>query len=1649
MNNRESIKLQPKRKTTAGRKLALNALIDQHPQGPAYRLKQILDETPPMALDARPVQISKDMLLRKAMELSKYVITGDYLDFAGDGGLKDQDERSIKKDVLYNHQSKIIKAKNEMHQTTKEVDRRTIGSTVKDDSVSPMKHGGVSEEQSLFPSYSYPPHQLISSLRQVFGVSETSKESNDVHDNFTTPMSNFIELARLITEHQVFHTQTSHLHTQPTMTHAHSKKTTTATTATTTTTTTPTTTSTKDTNPIHTNTRSTIPNMEAIISNACYYTTENPLSSTSIDGLLISTLSILTGNILEQNGENDTGLQVSGPLSTVHTSNTFHAVTYPKEIQSFQCDEELIQFLKQSVIAYEESIQTHQNDDLMRDALQKNSSTHVHSHSTMNNPNLDDCSSSGSQDDDHDDEVSEDHMPQPGDQFHESRRSEQSSSSSESSSSSSSESSSSSSESSSNSSNGESSHSGASLEESMDDDNDSNEEEPELYMQEEYVHEEESDEEEDSEDESSIEEEHEDTIAEHEEDTDDLMEQALALSLNELNLAIEAVANERDIDETTNPIALSTHPDPGSEPTKDARNEANLHLPSIPSIPASITVDTIERNLCSDGILKNTKDLSILNPSSLFDFGRMRSHQVLIQILSVVIQLLQQRRDTKSKENEDDKTEYKSIYEQSSGARLVQDDFLTFHLVVAMIHILCKDRENALQSLCNELISINEIMIRDTFRDDDPAFVSTDTKPSRKSATTNYSSSSMHIELSNLVSKKLNYIQLLSSAIWMTVRILRLCLQIHVSSQKACNFSTFVKATIIDFMPKLLSSSRAQKTDELLTRLCLSESNKKDTIASLMPITLFIEAVSLWGEISTEIFALEELCDENLKLLVDNVFFSESCSSQGTIVNMEFPWSNRQENTSKLIALCRRLRSSDVLERIVSEYRESNDACSTTCKPSNQIKFLTSALIENSAHGDMESFESAKQYLFALSAKCNSKLLLRKSENVITTYGHEKLQNMQDPSLVFDKFKIAESISSVSDNGNSPTVTLEQRAHKVWGSAISSKRFEPRSGLHQWAVRLDSCERGHVFIGVSTKEATNLKTYIGGDANGWGLIGTKALWHWKRKIRNNYGKTFRTGDIVICSLDTDAGTLSYSIVSKKNLNNLDQSVSSAQDTYIEDFGIAFEGLPRVSFSPSVGLYERHDRVTIMPVTEVLSSDFITSSKQVDHKEDEFDTFILEEAMNYVSIIIEQSESLSLEQNFERSLLDHLCECVFASLALIPTNLRIHSGRLAFNMLPLVSRQLNKVCSKFKNGTQFHTSHQLLRGEWRISVGSTSSGASFKSVYNVQITNKIGRNGFRGFGTCRKGSLLFEKVEVYGFCWGNSVHFLEEWPSSGLSRIARANLDLDEKRFYGSYINSNDSESGHITGIFIEKDSLHTANEGSIDNCATKLHYLVHHAYCHLVGVLTKGQCESDFYSHSSLTQIIHDVLKSSRILQSCFETCTLDDAKESFNFIKNLYSPNIRKDVSMWYESMFQNITYHTPSISASTVQITDDVDEIVLPKSGRNGAFSMLSTDDYTEGRKSIICVFLHHLNGPPPLPDSQSEVSAYFIDVWEKATSIVEDVCRIAVGERQESAKNACSNRLKQVRKLSEFLLQFDSANLDLPSIFQELKVSLYDIL
>lgn len=111
--------------------------------------------------------------------------------------------------------------------------------------------------------------------------------------------------------------------------------------------------------------------------------------------------------------------------------------------------------------------------------------------------------------------------------------------------------------------------------------------------------------------------------------------------------------------------------------------------------------------------------------------------------------------------------------------------------------------------------------------------------------------------------------------------------------------------------------------------------------------------------------------------------------------------------------------------------------------------------------------------------------------------------------LLFDSTKCADSIAIVSgvdlaaSTSNGPSVN--QRASKVWGAVLSTQYFSPKTGVHRWAVKLDKCERGHVFIGVSTSQAS-VRTYVGGDKHGWGMIGTQALWHDRRKVSFRFGE---------------------------------------------------------------------------------------------------------------------------------------------------------------------------------------------------------------------------------------------------------------------------------------------------------------------------------------------------------------------------------------------------------------------------------------------------------------------------------------------------------------------------------------------------------------
>jgi hypothetical protein len=130
-------------------------------------------------------------------------------------------------------------------------------------------------------------------------------------------------------------------------------------------------------------------------------------------------------------------------------------------------------------------------------------------------------------------------------------------------------------------------------------------------------------------------------------------------------------------------------------------------------------------------------------------------------------------------------------------------------------------------------------------------------------------------------------------------------------------------------------------------------------------------------------------------------------------------------------------------------------------------------------------------------------------------------------SLQFDSSKCADSIAILPQQRN----TVHQRASKAWGTVLSTTSFSPKTGIHKWAIKLDRCEKGHVFVGVATAQA-GMRTYVGGDRFGWGVIGTQALWHHKSKVRGDYGSTFRTGSTIIVSLDTNAGTLSFGLLSQ-------------------------------------------------------------------------------------------------------------------------------------------------------------------------------------------------------------------------------------------------------------------------------------------------------------------------------------------------------------------------------------------------------------------------------------------------------------------------------------------------------------------------------------
>ena len=382
---------------------------------------------------------------------------------------------------------------------------------------------------------------------------------------------------------------------------------------------------------------------------------------------------------------------------------------------------------------------------------------------------------------------------------------------------------------------------------------------------------------------------------------------------------------------------------------------------------------------------------------------------------------------------------------------------------------------------------------------------------------------------------------------------------------------------------------------------------------------------------------------------------------------------------------------------------------------------------------------------------------------------------------------------SGTENEGGP-VSVSQRASKVWGCVCATWAIAPSSGIHSWAVHLDKCDRGHVFVGVVTSQAS-VKTYVGGDAHGWGMIGTKALWHDRSKLRGDYGSTFRTGSTVIVTLDSNVGSLRFGILHDANrTGTVINSTPSFPTTsaslvgsgvYIEDWGVAFEGLPlNVNLYPAVGLYQRDDGVTIKTVSSLIANNSLgtTDSANLDsigssarrlssgsristlpYSERSYllygqsggDKLRWENAVLYTTFIIRQFVSELTRNdsdlaNFEYAF--QILQTLLSSFLLIPSAFpdeqqQLHASRCWIKFIPLLQwtiEQLNYKAHELGSNSMYHSSPLLSEGRWKV-TRNANLGLGTQGVISVGCRKNISSAANRKKLVLSRGALAKESV----------------------------------------------------------------------------------------------------------------------------------------------------------------------------------------------------------------------------------------------------------------------------------------------------------------
>lgn len=698
-------------------------------------------------------------------------------------------------------------------------------------------------------------------------------------------------------------------------------------------------------------------------------------------------------------------------------------------------------------------------------------------------------------------------------------------------------------------------------------------------------------------------------------DYEDELQQALALSLA---AAIGSGDSASDSDQTEDGGDDRGESDLSHKTSVSETEDSADNLPALPKIPSASLLPKFDRvDTPSDEESKPglcSSPCATFEPSSLACFGQVPASHVLVHLLrEIQTRLLDnEAEDTRSHFFAAD-TASSMTDEELEASSSTNDDSVTASLLIALLQICNQLRQSSVAALRNSLHDMEDEVdgkfaaVELSTLDDPESMVALDAleaKGMKRKAADAHDYFHTKTKLAGIWTKRVEFYSSCCFAVMQSLRThIGNCTTRGQESPIIVSDRTRLQlSTVLTMFYSSSASTSAQSIHELTKCHVNNEST------DFHSVSLCNEAIRLWGAL----LPLLHPGEEAKKLLHDSV---RQCLSSPDPVLLcdavagddDGTWDKNQVESCKLDLLCKRLRASDMLDIFVaSPMTNTSPGLEAGVSPGSIEPLLSDLgtfveMLDGSVHSN------ATRLYLAITQRAISSLILWNDlamtssdandheisggDSASTTAGSWTggLQlKLDQVKFHFDPSKCAGSISVKSSDG-SPSVTANQRATKAWGSALSSTAFQPKTGVHKWAVKLDQCERGHIFVGVATSRA-NLKTYIGGDGNGWGLIGTQgaprslliffrsqdfdaspALWHDRNKIRGDYGKTFRTGATIILTLDTNAGTLRFGLLKESTSSSVpispqsnfaspraSRAVPPPTTTTVEDWGIAFE-----------------------------------------------------------------------------------------------------------------------------------------------------------------------------------------------------------------------------------------------------------------------------------------------------------------------------------------------------------------------------------------------------------------------------------------------------------------------------------------------------------